>query len=84
MLVKLTERNANDKEASVERLLGDDVLANLSWTGRQLVDGTEATDKEEDGEEQERVCEDGIHAETCDDDGIVSGVVPSLFQKHSS
>lgn len=76
-----TERHANDKEAGVEGLLGDDVFANLGWARGQLVDGHEAPDEEQDSEEQERVGENRVDAETCDHDGVVAAEVPCLWKE---
>lgn len=51
------QRDTDDEEADVERLLGDDVVADLCRLWSESVDGGEATDEEDEGEEEERICE---------------------------
>lgn len=74
-----TERDTNDEQASIEGLLSDDVLPDLSGRRGEPVDSCEASNQEEDGEQQQGVCEDSINAETSDDDGVVSTKVPCLI-----
>ena len=51
------QRDTDDEEADVERLLSDDVVADLCRLWSELVDGGEATDEEDEGEEEEGICE---------------------------
>jgi len=71
--------DSNDEKSRVEMFLRDGVITKLQRLSHKLVDRGEATDEEDQGDQQRRIRDEGVHRQTCDDNTIVPRKVSSVI-----
>jgi len=72
------ERDPNHAKTSVERLLGDCVVAELKRVRAKLVDQRKTSDEENEGSQQPQVIQNGINSQDQDDQHVIPREVPGI------
>lgn len=74
------QRQSDDEQGGVQTALGDDVISHLNRLRRETVDGCEASDEKDHGQQKERTGQQSVYGQHDDDDQVVARKVTGVVR----